>query len=165
LSARVLMRRCEVVVVFIGLELDKFSSRTYDSFSPGFVQRKTRFQWPSLRSAVATTLRDVFRGAQAPASWFWPLAKTSLILRTFGGSPNRTSLLKILQKKTKIRKKLQSWTCLLKPLFPLLPSVKSEIRIQTSDIKTSDSSFAITSPEWSEWDVRHRRQSDEGRSE
>src|SRR5437773_8016717 len=26
-------------------------------------------------------------------------------------------------------------------------------------------SFAITSPEWSEWDERHRRQSDEGRSE
>ena len=26
-------------------------------------------------------------------------------------------------------------------------------------------SFAVTSPEWSEWDERHRRQSDEGRSE
>jgi hypothetical protein len=44
LSAGVLMRRCEVVVVFIGLELDTFSSRIYDSFSPGFVQRKTRIQ-------------------------------------------------------------------------------------------------------------------------
>jgi hypothetical protein len=30
------MRRCEVVVVFIGLELDTFSSRIYDSFSPRF---------------------------------------------------------------------------------------------------------------------------------
>jgi hypothetical protein len=38
------MRRCEVVVVFIGLELDTFSLRIYDSFSPGFVQRKTRIQ-------------------------------------------------------------------------------------------------------------------------
>jgi hypothetical protein len=44
LSAGVLMRRCEVVVVFIGLELDTFSSRIYDSLSPGFVQRKTRIQ-------------------------------------------------------------------------------------------------------------------------
>jgi hypothetical protein len=44
LSAGVLMRRCEVVVVFIGLELDTFSSRIYDSSSRGFVQRKTRIQ-------------------------------------------------------------------------------------------------------------------------
>jgi hypothetical protein len=44
LSAELLMRRRDVVV-FIRLELDTFSSRTYDSFSPGFVQRKTRIQW------------------------------------------------------------------------------------------------------------------------
>jgi hypothetical protein len=42
------------------LELDTFSSRIYDSFSPGFVQRKTRIRWPSLRSTVATPLCGVF---------------------------------------------------------------------------------------------------------
>jgi hypothetical protein len=60
LSAGVLMRRCELVVVFIGLELDTFSSRIYNSFSPGFVQRKTRIRWPSLRSTVPTPLCGVF---------------------------------------------------------------------------------------------------------
>jgi hypothetical protein len=34
-----------------------------------------------------------------------------------------------------------------------------------SKIPFLDSSFGLASPEWSEWDEPHRRQSDEGRSE
>jgi hypothetical protein len=50
------MRRCEVVVVFIGLELDTFSSRIYDSFSPGFVQCKTRIQCINAASMFALSM-------------------------------------------------------------------------------------------------------------
>jgi hypothetical protein len=56
----------------------------------------------ALRITVATSLRDVLGSARGTRAGF-------------GGPPKRTSLVKILQKETKIAKELQSWTSLLIP--------------------------------------------------
>ncbi|SRR6266705_3911468 len=58
---------------------------------------------------------------------------------------------------THVRLKLARVPLSLVATLATLPSI--------SKIPFLDCSFAITSPEWSEWGERHRRQSDEGRSE
>jgi hypothetical protein len=66
LSAGVLMRRCEVVVVFIGLELDTFSSRIYHSLAPVSSSARPEFNAFTLRriwQSRGPTICDSTHGA------------------------------------------------------------------------------------------------------